>query len=106
MSILRKVTETVAQVMPDGVRADLIAQHRFLGRPVDRLDGHDKVTGAARFSAEYPVENLAHAALVLSTIPKGLISAIDTSAAEQAPGVIKVITHANAPEMKVPGPMS
>jgi xanthine dehydrogenase YagR molybdenum-binding subunit len=106
MSILRKGTETVARVVPDRMRAELTAQHRFLGQPVDRLDGHDKVTGAARFSAEYPVENLAHAALVLSTIPKGLISAIDSSAAEQAPGVIKVITHENAPEMKVPGPMA
>ena len=72
MSILRKVTETVAQVMTDRARGELIAQHRFLGQPVDRLDGHDKVTGAARFSAEYPIENLAHAALVLSTIPGDL----------------------------------
>ncbi len=106
MSILRNVTETVAHVMPDRVRGERIAQYRFLGQPVDRLDGHDKVTGAARFSAEYPVENLAHAALVLSTIPKGIISAIETRAAERAPGVIKVITHENAPEMKVPAPMS
>jgi xanthine dehydrogenase YagR molybdenum-binding subunit len=106
MSFIKKVIETAAQVMPDRDRDRLIDEHRFLGQPLDRLDGRAKVTGSAPFSAEYPVADLHHAALAYSTISKGVIKSINTSAAEGAPGVIKVITHLNAPGMKVPKPMS
>jgi xanthine dehydrogenase YagR molybdenum-binding subunit len=106
MSIIRKVEETIAQLMPDRGRDALIQQHRYLGQPVSRLNGREKVTGAAYFSAEYPVEGLAHAALAFSTISKGSITGIDTSAAEREPGVLKVITHLNSPEMKVARPFS
>ncbi len=106
MSILRKVVETVAQIMPDRDRDELIHRHRFLGQPISRLNGREKVTGAAHFSAEYPVDGLVHAALAYSTIAKGAITKIDITAAEQAPGVLKVITHLNASEMKVPRPFS
>ena len=106
MNILRKVVETFAHVMPDRDRDELIQRHRFLGQPISRLDGRAKVTGAAHFSAEYPVQGLVHAAIAYSTISKGTIVTIDTSAAEQAPGVLSVITHLNAPQMKVPPPFS
>ena len=106
MSIMRRVIERVAQVLPDRQQNELQSARRYLGQPVDRLDGVDKVTGGARFSAEYPVEGLVHGAIAFSTIAKGVISHIDTTAAEQAPGVIKVFTHLNAPAMKVPPPFS
>jgi xanthine dehydrogenase YagR molybdenum-binding subunit len=106
MSIMKKVVDTVAHVMPDRERDRLTDQHRYLGKPIDRLDGRVKVTGAAQFSAEYPIGGLLHAALAYSTISKGVIKNIDTNAAEHAPGVVKVVTHLNAPEMKVPKPFS
>jgi len=106
MSIMRRVIERVAQVLPDRQQDELQSARRYLGQPLDRLDGIDKVTGAARFSAEYPVQGLVYGAIAFSTIAKGVISDIDTSAAEQAPGVIKVFTHLNAPPMKVPGPFA
>ena len=73
---------------------------------MDRLDGVAKVSGKARFSAEYPIDGLVHGAIAFSTIAKGAITHIDTTAAEQAPGVIKVFTHLNAPPMQVPAPLS
>ncbi|BDC50907.1 dehydrogenase [Bryobacterales bacterium F-183] len=102
MSILNKVIRSVVQVMPDQAPDELIASNRYLGRSINRLNGPDKVTGKATFTADYPVANLAHAALAYSTIAKGRITSIDTKAAEALPGVILVLTHENAPEMKVP----
>ena len=102
MSILSKAMETIVRVMPERDCDELIKAHRYLGQPIDRLNGREKVTGTAHFSADYPVENLAHAALAYSSVSKGTIESIDTAAAEQAPGVLKVLTHLNAPEMKVP----
>lgn len=106
MSIGKKIVEPAAHVLTDRSRERLAGQYRFIGQPIDRLDGRAKVTGAAPFSAEYPVKGLVHAALAYSTISKGVIRSIDTSAAEQAAGVLKVITHLNAPAMKVPKPIS
>jgi xanthine dehydrogenase YagR molybdenum-binding subunit len=58
-----------------------------------------KVRGAARFAAEVPLLNLAHAALTCSTIAKGRITSLDISTAKTAPGVLLVLTHENAPKL-------
>ncbi len=42
-----------------------------VGKSLNRVDGKLKVTGAARYSAEHQVENLAYGVLVKSTIVKG-----------------------------------
>ncbi|MFC6996126.1 xanthine dehydrogenase family protein molybdopterin-binding subunit [Rufibacter roseus] len=72
-----------------------------IGKPMDRVDGRVKVTGAAKYSAEIELPNMAHGVLVGSTIAKGRIKNIDTKAAERAPGVLAVLHYQNAP--KVPG---
>lgn len=102
MSIISKVTEAVIQFVPDRDRDELSEADRLIGKPVDRLDGREKVTGAAKFAAEYPLENLVYASLAYSTVAKGTIKSIDTIEAEQATGVLSVITHKNAPKMKDP----
>ncbi len=70
-------------------------------QPLDRVDGRMKVTGAAKYSAEYVLPNLAYGVLVGSRIAKGTIKSIDSKAAERAPGVLAVISHTN--RIKVPG---
>ncbi|MGA8026986.1 MAG: xanthine dehydrogenase family protein molybdopterin-binding subunit [Bryobacteraceae bacterium] len=102
MSIVSKVTEAVIQLLPDRDRDELSEAQRLIGKPIDRLDGREKVTGAAKFAAEYPLENLVYASLAYSTVAKGTIKSIDTGEAEKAPGVLSVITHKNAPTMKNP----
>lgn len=110
MSIIQdtaqKLMQTAARLAPDGLvpggKPDPLAdsQGRLIGTPVSRIDGASKVQGRARFAAEFALDGLAYAALVHSTIPKGRIAAIDTGAAEAAPGVVLVMTHRNAPKMK------
>ncbi|RPD44521.1 xanthine dehydrogenase family protein molybdopterin-binding subunit [Hymenobacter sediminis] len=73
-----------------------------IGAPMNRVDGHQKVTGAATYSAEYQLPNITYAVLVGSTVTKGRLTGLDTKAAERAPGVLAVISHLNAP--KPPGP--
>jgi xanthine dehydrogenase YagR molybdenum-binding subunit len=70
-----------------------------VGEPLSRLDGPAKVTGSARFSADVGMEGLAHAVVVGSTIARGAITSIDTAAAEATPGVLAVLTPANAPQL-------
>ena len=73
-----------------------------IGKPVERVDGRLKVTGGARYAAEFKVANLAHGVLVMSTIASGRIRSIDTKAASSAPGVLTVVTHQNAPRLNFP----
>ena len=68
-----------------------------IGAPLDRVDGRLKVTGAATYAAEHRIEGVVHAVLLGSTISRGRITRIDTSAAEAAPGVLGIMTHLNAP---------
>lgn len=63
----------------------------------DRVDGIYKVTGKAKYFAEYELPGLTYGVLVTSTITKGKIIALDTKAAEKAPGVISVVSHLNKP---------
>ena len=71
-----------------------------VGQPISRVDGRLKVTGGARFTADIRLEGIVHAAIVYSTIANGRTVSIDTAAAENAPGVLAVLTHKNMPRMK------
>src|SRR5438477_2737986 len=71
-----------------------------LGKPIDRKDGFLKVTGRAKYAAEFNRKDLAFAYAVRSTIGNGTIESFDTSAAERSAGVIKIITYQNAPRLK------
>ncbi len=74
-----------------------------VGRPLDRTDGVAKVTGRARYAAEFEVPGVTYAVMVQSTIPSGRIAKLDTAAAEHAPGVILVLTHENAQRLPEKG---
>ncbi|SAI41846.1 xanthine dehydrogenase yagR molybdenum binding subunit [Bordetella ansorpii] len=69
---------------------------RYLGKETPRVDGVAKVTGKAKYAAEFQVPHVCHGFIVQGTIAKGRIKAIHTAEAEQAPGVLRVITHLNA----------
>ena len=45
-----------------------------IGAPLTRVDGRLKVTGAAKYSAEFEIPNFAYAVMVQSTIPCGRIA--------------------------------
>jgi len=68
-----------------------------VGSPRNRVDGPAKVTGAARYAAEFAAPNLAYGYVVSGAVARGRITAIDAAAAEAAPGVLKVYTHQNRP---------
>ncbi|MET9527347.1 xanthine dehydrogenase family protein molybdopterin-binding subunit [Streptomyces coeruleorubidus] len=70
-----------------------------VGTAHTRIEGRDKVTGAARYAAEIPFAELAHGWLVLSTVARGRIRSIDTDAVLRMPGVLTVLHHHNAPRV-------
>ena len=72
---------------------------RYIGKEMSRVDGVAKVTGKAKYTAEFQVPNVAYGFVATSTIAKGTIKSIDTRDAERAPGVVRVFTHLNASKL-------
>jgi len=73
-------------------------QGKVLGRATNRIEGPLKTTGTARYAHEWhdEVPNAAHGYVIGSAIAKGRIVSIDVHGAKTAPGVLGVITAAEA----------
>ena len=65
----------------------------YIGASVSRIDGIAKVTGAAKYAAEFNIPGLLYGSIVASTIAKGRITRIDTTAAKRVKGVVDVMTY-------------
>ncbi|MFK4066934.1 xanthine dehydrogenase family protein molybdopterin-binding subunit [Streptomyces sp. NPDC029674] len=70
-----------------------------VGTAHTRIEGRDKVTGAARYAGEIPFADLAHGWLALSTIARGRVRSVDAAAVLAMPGVLAVLHHGNAPRV-------
>jgi xanthine dehydrogenase YagR molybdenum-binding subunit len=70
-----------------------------IGQPLTRREGVLKVTGAARYAADNHPPGMAYAVLAVSSIARGRVTALDVAAAKAHPGVIEVMTPANAPKL-------
>ena len=70
------------------------SQLAVIGKPVPRINGRAKVTGAARFTVDVKLPGMLHARLLRSPYPHARIRSIDTADAERHPGVraVHVIT--------------
>nr|WP_295666730.1 aldehyde oxidoreductase molybdenum-binding subunit PaoC [Sphingomonas sp.] len=75
-----------------------IDQLKVVGKPTDRIDGKFKTTGTAPYAYERHdvVGNQAYGHILGSAIAKGRIRSMDMREAEAAPGVLAVVTSANA----------
>ena len=73
------------------------AQYRIVGTRAPRLDGLEKVTGAARFGADIHLPGMLHGKMLTSPHAHARILSIDTRDAEATPGVKAVITAKDFP---------
>jgi 4-hydroxybenzoyl-CoA reductase subunit alpha len=67
-------------------------QYRVIGKRQPKLDAPLKATGRSQFTDDIVLPGMLHGKIVRSTIPRGKILSIDTTQAEQLPGVLAVIT--------------
>ena len=73
-------------------------EFKFIGKPVDRLDEREKVTGAAKYVDDIEFgPNLLYTEIIESPHPHALINNINTSEAEKVEGVVKIVTGKDFP---------
>ncbi len=70
-----------------------------IGQPLTRREGVQKTTGAARYAADNHPAGMAYAVMAVSSIVRGRVAALNEAAARAHPGVIDVMTPANAPKL-------
>jgi xanthine dehydrogenase YagR molybdenum-binding subunit len=70
------------------------------GDSLPRIDGHAKVTGQARYAAEYLTDDVTYGVVVNAVTPRGRIAALHVEDALAVPGVLDVLSHRNRPRMR------
>jgi xanthine dehydrogenase YagR molybdenum-binding subunit len=109
-TLMKAGAAATAAASTGGARAEPAAQGAApaapagkIGSGMARADGRLKVSGAATYAIEHDMPDIAYGVCVGSTIAAGRVTAIDTAAAEKAPGVLAVYTHLNRLEIKPAG---
>ena len=75
-----------------------------VGRSIPRVDAADKVTGRARYTDDFHESPMLVAKILHSTIANGVVKSMDISAAQALPGVVKVVTCFDVPDIQFPTP--
>ncbi|MBC7714032.1 MAG: xanthine dehydrogenase family protein molybdopterin-binding subunit [Rhizobacter sp.] len=74
-------------------------RENYIGKATNRVDGPLKVTGQAKFAAEFTTSGLLYGVVVSGEIAKGKIDSLDDSEALKVEGVHKVFSHKNRPDI-------
>src|SRR4051794_38643533 len=74
-------------------------EFQVVGKPLSRVDGRDRVTGAARYTYDVQLPGMLYAVVLRSPHPHARLVKVDTSKAEKLPGVRAAISRNNAPEI-------
>ena len=74
-------------------------QFDFVGKSVSRLDGPERVTGAAKYTYDVQPAGLLHAAVLRSPHPHARVLSVDTTEAAKLPGVRTILSRENAPKV-------
>ena len=75
-------------------------KYSVIGHSVPRMDGPEKVTGAAKYTLDLKFPNMLYGKILTSPHAHARIISIDTSEAEKLPGVKAIITHKDVPTLK------
>ncbi|MFB3852552.1 MAG: xanthine dehydrogenase family protein molybdopterin-binding subunit [Vicinamibacterales bacterium] len=68
---------------------------KVVGKPVQRVDAYERVSGTAQFASDVVLPDMLHAAILHCPHAHARVKSIDTSAAEKMPGVRAVISRSS-----------
>ena len=75
-----------------------------IGKNMTRVDAFDKVTGSAKYTADLEPQGLLAAKVIRSTIANGVVKSFDLEEARKVPGVVKIVTCFDVPDIQFPTP--
>ena len=75
---------------------------KSVGKSVQRVDAYEKATGRAKYMDDLCDRGALIVKICHSTIAHGFVKSVDTAAAEAVPGVVKVLTCFDVPDIAFP----
>ena len=72
----------------------------YVGKNIFKVDAREKVTGKAIYPDDIYFDDMLYLKIKRATHPHAYLRRIDTSKAQKVPGVVKIITAADIPEVK------
>lgn len=75
---------------------------KVVGKEKIRVDAYGKVTGEAKYTADLEPADILHAKVLHSTIANGVVRSFDLTEAERIPGVVKIVTCFDVPDIQFP----
>ena len=75
-----------------------------IGRSIHRVDAYDKVTGRAKYTDDLRGQGALVARILHSTIANGVVKEMDLTEAQKMPGVVKILTCFDVPDIQYPTP--
>ena len=75
---------------------------KVVGQEITRVDAFGKVTGEAKYTADLEPRDILHGKVVHSTIANGLVKSFDLDEALKVPGVVKIVTCFDVPDIQFP----
>src|SRR2546425_4025436 len=74
------------------------SESHVVGKPTKRIEGLEKVTGAARYTEDLYLPGMLHGRLILSPHPHARVVRVPREITLAVPGVVAVVTEADLPE--------
>ncbi len=74
----------------------------ILGKPLNRVDAKEKVTGKAKYTGDLVSPHALFAKVLHSTIANGLVLSFDLEEAWKVPGVVDIVTCFDVPDIQFP----
>jgi len=75
---------------------------KIIGKPLNRVDAKEKVTGKAKYTGDLVSPHALFAKVLHSTIANGLVLSFDLEEAWKVPGVIDIVTCFDVPDIQFP----
>lgn len=93
--------ESLAEVSTDEHPSwDKKKEFKYIGKPISRIDGYDKVSGTAKYTFDMKLPQMSYAKTLRCPLPHARITNININKAKKLPGVLDIITYKNTPKIK------
>jgi CO/xanthine dehydrogenase Mo-binding subunit len=78
-------------------------EFRVIGKKVDRVDAHERLTGDAKYASDVYLPDMLCVKVLRSPHPHAKVAKIDLAAARALPGVKAIFTAADVPDFRIHG---
>ncbi len=86
----------VPDTPPAGAEPASWSKTEIVGRRLPRVDAYERVSGTAHYPSDIHLPRMLHAAILRCPYPHAVVKRVDTTAAENMPGVCAVVSGSSA----------